>query len=344
MMYVIYSDEHYKHAPRFEIYGGEMVTPFDKPVRNEQILKSLKCRNDVTLVPPSSFSLDTIYRIHDRDYVDFLQSAFHQWHAAGFKGEALPTIMQSRRTSGKCPSFIEGKLGHYAFSTESAIVEGTWDAALASAHIALSATQRVLQGEQSAFALCRPPGHHCTKNQFGGYCYLNNAALAAQYGIDHGSKRVAVLDFDFHHGNGTQDIFYARDDVQYCSIHGGPNHTYPYVTGYADEHGEGVGAGYNLNFPLSPGTTFGTWRLGLQILIDRIKKFQPSLLIVSLGVDACGDDPQSFFDIKQSDFISVGRAVTNITCPTVFIMEGGYNLSGIGNTVNTFLDGYNMKN
>jgi acetoin utilization deacetylase AcuC-like enzyme len=233
------------------------------------------------------------------------------------------------------PNSITGKLGYYAMAAETSISAGSWEAACASADVALTAAARLATGERGAFALCRPPGHHAARDLYGGYCFLNNAAIAAQYLRDHGNERVAILDVDFHHGNGTQDIFYARSDVLYCSIHGDPLDAFPYFAGYADEIGSGEGTGYNLNLPLPRGTDFRVWRAALETALARIVKFAPGALVVSLGVDTFENDPISFFKLKTDDFARYGRLISALGLPTLFVLEGGYAVAEIGvNAVN----------
>ena len=233
------------------------------------------------------------------------------------------------------PEDIEGKIGHFALAAETVISPGTWQAAQAAANCALSAARAVRDGERAAFALCRPPGHHAAADLFGGYCFLNNAAIAAQDLLDSGMKKIAVLDIDFHHGNGAQDIFYRRNDVFFASLHGDPALAFPHFLGRADETGEGDGEGFNLNFPMPPGTPFPEWRKALDAALERIAAFAPDALVVSLGVDAFCRDPISFFKLESDDFSAAGAAVAELNLPTVFAMEGGYAIAEIGvNTAN----------
>jgi hypothetical protein len=202
------------------------------------------------------------------------------------------------------------------------------------------AQRLVAGGERTAFALCRPPGHHAAIDMYGGYCFLNNAAITAQMFLDDGAKRVAVLDVDFHHGNGTQDIFYERSDVLFCSLHGQPEDAFPHFLGYKDETGAGKGEGFNVNYPMPPGTPYSRWSKALKDAIKRIKAYGPDALVISLGVDAYKDDPISFFKLDNEDFTDCGRQIAKLKLPTLFVMEGGYAIAEIGvNTVNV-LDGF----
>jgi acetoin utilization deacetylase AcuC-like enzyme len=201
--------------------------------------------------------------------------------------------------------------------------------------VAITAQRLVAQGAPSAFALCRPPGHHAGSDFYGGYCFFNNAAIAAQAFIDNGARRVAVLDVDFHHGNGTQEIFYRRNDVLFCSLHGHPEDEYPYFSGYEDETGEGAGDGFNANFPLRPGTAWAQYRPALAAALKRIDAYGADALVISLGVDTYENDPISSFKLKCEDYLRLGEMIAGAGRPTLFVMEGGYAVEEIGiNTVN----------
>jgi acetoin utilization deacetylase AcuC-like enzyme len=196
------------------------------------------------------------------------------------------------------------------------------------------------KGVNEAFALCRPPGHHAASDMYGGYCFINNAAVAAQAFIDQGAGRVAILDVDFHHGNGTQAIFYDRPDVMFLSLHGDPKDAFPYFLGYADESGSGNGEGFNFNFPMGPDTSFTSWSSALDDACKKIANFGPDALVISLGVDTFEHDPISFFKLSSDDFKRYGATIAKLKLPTLFIMEGGYAVEEIGiNTVNV-LQGY----
>jgi acetoin utilization deacetylase AcuC-like enzyme len=198
----------------------------------------------------------------------------------------------------------------------------------------------VLGGESSAFALCRPPGHHCGADYLGGYCYLNNAAIATEAAIAAGKKRVAILDVDYHHGNGTQDIFYARGDVLFASIHADPATDYPFYWGHADETGEGTGEGATLNLPLPQGTDFAAYRPVLAKALERIAAFGAELLIVSYGADTFVGDPISHFALETGDYPVLAREIASLGLPTVIVMEGGYAVDALGANVAAFLSGF----
>jgi len=334
-MITVYSEKHLLRNSRTELYGGELVAPHECAQRAEFVLGRVKATGLGDIIAPSQFGLEPVVRVHDAEFVEFLSSAWTEWLAAGNRGEAIPDCWPARRMAVRRPNSITGKLGYYAMAAETSISAGSWEAACASADVALTAAARLATGERGAFALCRPPGHHAARDLYGGYCFLNNAAIAAQYLRDHGNERVAILDVDFHHGNGTQDIFYARSDVLYCSIHGDPLDAFPYFAGYADEIGSGEGTGYNLNLPLPRGTDFRVWRAALETALARIVKFAPGALVVSLGVDTFENDPISFFKLKTDDFARYGRLISALGLPTLFVLEGGYAVAEIGvNAVN----------
>ena len=252
-------------------------------------------------------------------------------------------MFPARRMQQREPDYIDGKLGYYAMAVETAITSGTWEAAQSSAAVAQTAQELISDGAKTAFALCRPPGHHAGADLYGGYCFLNNAAIAAQGFLNQGAERVAVLDVDFHHGNGTQDIFYQRDDVLFLSLHGAPEDAFPHFLGYADEKGDNKGQGYNSNYPLPPGTPYTEWLKALQDALQKTATYSPDVLIISLGVDTFKEDPISFFKLESEDFSHYGKAIAGLKIPTLFVMEGGYAVEEIGiNTVNVltgYLDG-----
>jgi acetoin utilization deacetylase AcuC-like enzyme len=293
------------------------------------------------VVAPEAHGLEPVLRIHDAAFVRFLETCWAQWVARGFKGEAMPTVWPSRAMPRRVPPRdIDGLVGYYCLAGETTISAGTWEAARASADVALTAQKIVAGGERAAFALCRPPGHHASTDMYGGYCFLNNAAIAAQAFRDQGAGRVAILDVDFHHGNGTQEIFYRRDDVLFLSLHGDPLDAFPYFLGGADETGEGPGEGFNVNYPLPPATPYESWSAALEEACGRIAKYGPDALVVSLGVDTFEKDPISFFKLKSEDFTRYGERIARLGLPTLFVMEGGYAVAEVGiNTVNV-LEGF----
>jgi acetoin utilization deacetylase AcuC-like enzyme len=337
-MKTVYSDAHREHRIEVELYGNALVPCFETPVRADSVLERILATGIGPVIAPMDHGRDPITAVHAPDYVDFLETAWRDWVAAGGKGDAFSGCTPMSDMSRRVPASIHGRLGYYSFDSSAPITAGTWTAAYAAAQVALTAAELLANGEPAAFALCRPPGHHASRAYFGGYCYLNNAALAAQSLLDGGMRRAAILDVDFHHGNGTQSIFYERSDVLFVSIHGDPNEEYPYFSGHAEETGSGPGAGCNINFPLPPGTGPDRWLEALDAALARIRAYGPEAIVVSLGVDTFEHDPISSFKLRSDDYLRLGAAVRNLHSPTLFAMEGGYALDSIGvNVVNTLV-------
>ena len=313
-----------------------MVPPYECPARVDNILSEVRTRGLGDVIAPERHGMAPLQRIHTEDYLTFLTECWPAWVAAGYEGEAIACTWPSRAmTLDRPPEDIGGRIGYYALAAETSITEGTWSAAQAAADVALTAQRIVAGGEPSAFALCRPPGHHAATDMFGGYCFINNSAVAAQAFLDQGATRVAVIDVDVHHGNGTQQIFYERADVLTVSLHGDPSTTFPYFLGSADETGAGAGEGHNANYPLPAGTAYPRWRDALDDALRRISAFGPDAVVVALGVDTFERDPISPFRLTSRDFTDYGTRLASLRRPTLFVMEGGYALAEIGqNTVN----------
>ncbi len=340
-MRTIHSEKHRLRAPQTELSGGRLVRPFECPERVEHILASIAQTGLGPVEPPVAHGLGPARAIHAPDYLDFLATVWERWTAAGYEGEALPTVWPSRRMGRKgAPKAIDGAIGWYALAGETAICGGTWEAAQAAADVAATATDIVLGGARAAFALCRPPGHHAAQDMYGGYCFINNAAVAAQRMRDAGAARVAVLDVDFHHGNGTQAIFEDRADVLFLSLHGDPAHEFPHFLGGADETGVGAGEGFTANYPLPPGTGYAAWAEALEAALARVAAFGADALVVSLGVDTFKGDPISSFRLESADFADYGARIARLGLPTLFVMEGGYAVAEIGVNVVNVLTGF----
>ena len=266
--------------------------------------------------------------------------AWARWAALGQEGDLLPYTWPTRTLRQQKPDSVHGQFGYYSFDAGAPITAGTWQAAYSSAQVALTAQAAVQAGAHSAFALCRPPGHHASADVMGGYCYLNNVAIVAQACLDQGAARVAILDVDYHHGNGTQDIFYDRGDVLFTSIHGDPRFEYPYFLGFADEKGVGVGEGFNFNYPLAAGSDWSVWSLALAAACRQIAAYAPDALIVSLGVDTFKEDPISQFKLDSPDYLRMGERIAALGKPTLFVMEGGYAVAEIGINAVNVLEGF----
>ncbi|XKE44147.1 histone deacetylase family protein [Halomonas organivorans] len=335
-MLTFHSDETGRRRARSELDGGVLVSPYECPERVELVLKRVRDVGLGEVREPEVFGLEPVLAVHDRGYVDFLARCWDDWLAEGRTGEAIAWIWPTRAMRDDVvPEHIDGRLGHYALSADTSICEGTFEAAMASKDIALSAVRHTLASGEPSFGLCRPPGHHASRDQFGGYCFFNNAAIAAQQALDRGVARVAILDVDFHHGNGTQEIFFERDDVLFLSLHGDPRTCFPFFLGHADETGRGQGEGFNVNYPLPPGTAFDAWSRALDDALARIRAAGCELLVVSLGVDAFEHDPISAFKLTSDDFTELGRRLAALRLPTTFLLEGGYAVEEIGiNAVN----------
>ncbi|MFM7335229.1 MAG: histone deacetylase family protein [Tabrizicola sp.] len=340
-MQTFFSEDHRLHFPHAELSGGEFVTPYERPSRVEYVLQRLRQRGFPAVTDPGPVDMAPVRRLLDPGFLAFLETAWDAWKAQGYGGEVITTAMPTRhQRMDRIPRCIDGQVGFYCHASETAITGGTWAAAQSSMASAQAAQRAVATGARGAFALCRPPGHHATADQYGGYCFLNNAAVVADMFVGQGAKRVAILDIDFHHGNGTQQIFYRRSDVLFASLHGDPMDVYPYYAGFADEAGEGPGEGTNFNYPMPPGTGYGAWSQALDDAIARITSWGAEALVVSLGVDAYKDDPISFFRLDSPDFTDCGCRIGRMGLPTVFCMEGGYAIEQVGvNTVNV-LEGF----
>ncbi|MCP4788816.1 MAG: histone deacetylase family protein [Gammaproteobacteria bacterium] len=340
-MKIIYSPHHTQHNTKTELSGGELVAPYECASRMDYVCQALQEYGLGKTTEPLEFPRCHVEKIHDKDYLSFLDNCWQQWQATGMSGEAIPTIWPSRSMpSNHIPRNIEGQIGYYALAGETAIAKNTAQAAWLSANIALTAAHSLVQGEHSAFALARPPGHHASKNQYGGYCFINNAAVAAQYLLDNGFQRVALMDVDFHHGNGTQDIFYERNDVFFSSIHGDPLDAFPHFLGHADETGIGAGVGYNLNHPLPQGTPYAIWSEKLEQSLNAFRNYGADVLVVSLGLDTYEHDPISFFKVKTDEYVNMGTTLAGLDIPTVFIMEGGYAVEKLGHNTANVLQGF----
>ena len=339
-MQVIHSPLHAGHDGGKELHRGQLVPCFEMPSRVDYILEAI-VREGWNVAPPSAYEDEVLARVHDLDYLEFLRGAWQAWRDEGRDEFMLPGAFPARgMRRDKVPEGVHARLGYYAFDAGSPIVAGTWSAARAAAHCALTAADLVAGGERAAYALCRPPGHHAGRGLFGGYCFLNNAALAAQRLLDSGLSRVTVLDVDYHHGNGTQDIFWERSDVQVISLHGAPDTEYPYFLGYADEKGAGAGRGYNHNFPLPRGTNGGAYFEILEVALHSLAEYAPQALVVSLGVDTFAGDPISHFALGAKDFIRLGQRLAALRLPTVLVQEGGYAVAEIGENVASVLEGF----
>ena len=330
-MKTAYSPLHAGHAGNLELMAGEMVPAFEMPSRAEYVKARIEAVGLGPIIAPEMHGLEAANRVHDPAYVDFLPTVWRRWSESGRVGTALPYAWPTRGLRGDvAPEAIEALLGYYAFDAGAGFVAGTWDAIKASHDVALTAAALVNSGERAAFALCRPPGHHAGSSFMGGYCYINNAAVAAQWLRDHGAAKVSILDVDYHHGNGTQEIFYRRADVQVLNLHCDPKVEYPYFLGHADETGEGEGEGFNRNYPMPFGTSWERWSEALERACAQLAAYRPDAVVVSLGVDTYERDPIPQFRLTTQDYPKIGRRIAALGLPTLMVMEGGYAVAEIG--------------
>lgn len=295
---------------------------------------------------PLDFGLDPVLAVHDARMVQLLQAAYERFAAeAGAAGPVIPDTFSVQERPRRWPRTIYGQLGGYCFDRSSPIFAGTWQAIYGSVQTALSAAAAVQEGAAATYALCRPPGHHAHADLYGGFCYLNNAAVAAHWLAQRAAacgrqQRVAIVDVDYHHGNGTQAIFYERADVFVCSIHADPYDEYPYYWGHADETGAGAGVGFNLNVPLPLGADEEMYFAALLPALEKVNQFQADRLVISLGLDTCLGDPTGTFRLQRDAFWRMGAALAALRLPTVVVQEGGYRLDTLGENIVAFFQGF----
>lgn len=344
-MKIILNLEYAAQNGQGEIHHGKLVPCFENSSRIDKIIETFNQKGWRNFDEPKDIGLAPLLMIHEPDYVNFLQTIWNDWQAEGNVDDILPYIWPvPGLPQNKQHNSLNAKIGSFAFSSDTPIMKGTWTCAYMGAQSALTATSMILEGDRSAFSLSRPPGHHAHAGYYGGYCFLNNIAIAAQFALDNGANKVAILDIDYHHGNGTQDIFYNRSDVFTVSIHGDPASNFPYFLGAADETGEDAGEGNNLNIPLPDGTQFDAWHQALESACARIKAYNADYLFVALGVDTFEGDPISKFKLKTNDYLQIGKTIESIGLPTVFILEGGYSVGPIGDNIYNVLSGFeNLK-
>jgi acetoin utilization deacetylase AcuC-like enzyme len=324
-----------QHAPALELHNGAFVPSADTPARVEALLAAVG-----PVTAPTDHGMAPILAVHDADYVDFLQCAHADWRAAGRSGDAFPYVFPVRHRRALPLERIDARIGRYAYDMGTPIAGGTWPAVYANAQVALSALDPLLAGTaQTSLALCRPPGHHSGRDYFGGYCYLNNAAIAAQTAID-GGRRVAILDIDYHHGNGTQDIFYENANPLFVSLHADPVRDYPFYWGHGEEAGAGEGTGATLNLPLPHGTTLAPYRAALTTGLAAIRAFDADVLIVSFGADTYVGDPIAHFALETADYAVIASDIAALALPTLIVMEGGYAVDALGANLAAFLSGF----
>ncbi len=322
-----------RHAPESELSRAG-VTPYPEcPERYDAIRTALEETTFVDIIESAAGGVESLATVHEADYLDFLRTAHTAWLGSGGEGDLSACVFSD--ANGHPPADPAAATGYYGFDT-TPITAGTWTAACAAANATLEATDLVRDGgEHAVYALSRPPGHHATGNRFGGYCFLNHAALCAANLATKG--KVAIVDVDYHHGNGTQEIFYARGDVLFISLHADPEWEYPLYWGRADETGSGEGHGATLNIPLPRGVQNADYLRHLSAATQRLRAFAPTYLVVSVGFDTWKNDPLGTFQLSAEGIGAIGACLAELALPTVIIQEGGYDVPALGDLAVRFL-------
>lgn len=340
-MKVFYSNAHADHAPQTFLKAGRPARNPESPERAIAIAEALVA-GGYELRAPVDRGLEPGLSVHEAGLVHFLQSSYESWmRLEGAGPEIVPNVHPGRRFRHR-PKSVIGQAGFYMQDTACPIGPGTWKAVLAATHCAVDAALAVVAGDNSAYALCRPPGHHATRDQAGGFCYLNNAAIAA-HALRARFRRVAILDIDVHHGNGTQDIFYGRNDVFVVSMHSHPDAYYPFFSGNPSETGEGEGLGFNLNitYPFASGDA--EVAQALTQALAAVRDYTPDALVFSLGLDAHVKDPHGGHRVSSHEFLRMAEAIAGLDLPTVLVQEGGYLHDELGSVVSGMLSCFGGK-
>jgi acetoin utilization deacetylase AcuC-like enzyme len=344
-MRVVHSDEHRRHAPTREVSDGRAIDMYEVPARAEAIRAALEADGGFELVEPTEHGAEPIRAVHDPAMLAFLEGAWRDWREAGEEADEvfpdtfpLPAYREGM-AEGREPRSPRARIGRWCFDTATPLVEGTYPAARAAVDVALTAADLVLAGEHAAYGLCRPPGHHAARAMFGGYCFFNNAAIAAEDLVRRTGEPVAILDVDYHHGNGTQQIFYERGDVLYVSLHGDPDRAYPYFSGFADETGAGPGVGATRNIPLPEACSNEEYQANLGRGLEAIASFGGGVVVVSLGMDTYARDPICDLALTTEAYHDVGHRVAALGRRVVVLQEGGYYVPDLGENVRRWLRG-----
>lgn len=350
-MRVVYEPKHQLHDPEHEVQYGVPIPMYEVPARAESIRRTLEADGGFGLGPPTEHGVDPIRRVHDNGLIQFLEEAWTIWQEHGglvggaseapeyFPDTVLHPALREGMGPAREPSAPTGRIGFWCWETMTPIVSGSYPAARVAVDVALTAADLVLSGETAAYGLTRPPGHHSPRAAFGGYGFFNFAAITAEYLVERTGERVAILDVDYHHGNGTQQIFYSRDDVFYVSLHADPDRAYPYFAGWADERGAGKGEGANVNFPLPAGCTNERYLETMDQALAIIKRFDPATLVVSLGFDTFGQDPIADFALSTDIYHELGKRVAQLDRRMVILQEGGYYVPKLGENARQWLRG-----
>ncbi len=348
---VIWHPDCLLHEPDGEVWLGVWDAGTEVPARASILLDSLT-EDGAEVRPAVRHDDSALTAVHDRNLVSHLETVWAEWEAAGYPAEhqrrrvvpyLFPTAGLLSGLPVRTPAALHGRAGMFCYDTMTLVGPGSWEAARGAADAALTAADLILSGAPTAYALCRPPGHHAGPGAYGGSCYLNNAAIAAQALRDAGIERVAVLDVDAHHGNGTQAIFYDRPDVYFGSVHVDPGAGwFPHYVGFADERGAGPGVGANRNLPLAPGTGDDGWLSAIDDLCADVRRHGAEAVVVSLGVDAAAADPESPLEVSSGGYRGAGERLAALG-PAVVVQEGGYDLSGLGSLTSEALTGFSAS-
>lgn len=341
-MKVIWHPDQLRHTPRFFLVRGQVRPNFEIPTRAEALLAACQAIN-LPILPPAALPSGALETVHDAGFIAFLRDGYAAWSALPDRGEEMVANAhpspEALLHAAAPPSHIIGKLGWYTADAACPIGPHSWDAIAQAAACALTAADSAADGA-TAYALVRPPGHHAYRARAGGHCYVNNAALAAQRLRERGAAKVAILDIDSHHGNGTQGIFWDRGDVMFVSVHGDPSGYYPWFIGHADECGAGAGEGANLNLPLALGSGDDLWLAAIDRGLAAIRAFGADALVVSLGFDASVDEPLNALSVSEDGFARAGAAIGAARLPTALVQEGGYAVDRLGALLTRFLGGF----
>jgi len=335
---VVFSPKQKEHDPQSFFVAGNLHPHPEVPERAD-VLFSASQDAGLAAEEPTDYGLEYIGAVHTPRYLHYLENIFTRWsRIKGGAQEVIPGVHPDRRDCGY-PASAEGQAGFHHADLSCPIGANTWHGALWSAHTAAHAAHQVRLGDDACYALARPPGHHAAKDFAAGFCYLANTAIAAT-ALRQSFERVAILDVDVHHGNGTQDIFYDRADILTLSIHANPVRFYPFFWGHADEHGKGEGKGFNVNLPLTRGTGDDDYLQTLESALDTIRRFAPDALVIALGLDAFEGDPLRGLAISTTGFGRIGQRIGAMSLPTVIVQEGGYLSAALGTNLATFLNGF----
>lgn len=337
-MKAFYAAEQKKHDPKAFLSSGAPQPNPEQPERVERLLSGARSAG-CDIVRPKEHGLGPIAAVHTPEYIDFLANIYPRWRRIeGASEEVIPNIHPLAR-DGAYPASAVGQAGYHMADTACPISAETWESVQWSAWSAVDAAEAVSAGAPVAYALCRPPGHHAFADVAGGFCFVNNSAVAVQH-LRRTATRVAILDVDLHHGNGTQGIFYARPDVLTVSLHADPVRFYPFFWGHADERGEGPGLGYNLNLPLPRKTADAGFLEALDAGLKRIRAFAPDAVVVALGLDAFEGDPFGGLSVTTPGFARIAEKIAALKLPTVIVQEGGYLCDELGENLTSFLGGF----